>query len=141
MAVRQPAGPILSPQQLRADLRLSRERMARLLDVSAKTIERWEARDALPASARVRSQLAQLQEIVELGLTVYTPDGFTRYLATPLPTFGGRTALQTDRAGRRRPGARRPRRRLRGPRVLSQSAGETHMVSRVERVVLICAVV
>ncbi len=94
MALKQAADSTLSPRRLRADMRLSRERMARLFDVSAKTIERWEERDALPASTRVRNQLAQLQEIVELGLTVYTPDGFARYLVTPLPTFGGRSALQ-----------------------------------------------
>jgi transcriptional regulator with XRE-family HTH domain len=99
MALQRPPVSVLSARQLRAGLRLSRERMARLLDVSAKTIERWEERDALPASGQVRSRLAQLREIADLGLTVYTPDGFPRYLATPLPTFGGRTALQLIEQG------------------------------------------
>ena len=99
MALRQAPDSTFSPRRLRADMRLSRERMARLFDVSAKTIERWEERDALPASARVRGQLARLQEIVALGLTVYTPDGFAQYLATPLPTFGGQTALQLIERG------------------------------------------
>jgi DNA-binding transcriptional regulator YiaG len=31
----------LRPDELRRDLNLSRERMARLVDVSAKTVERW----------------------------------------------------------------------------------------------------
>jgi hypothetical protein len=66
---------------------------------SAKTVERWEERDALPASGQVRSRLAQLRQIADLGLTVYTPDGFPRYLMTPLPTFGGRTALQLIEQG------------------------------------------
>ena len=99
MALRQAPDPTFSPRRLRADMRLSRERMARLFDVSAKTIERWEERDTLPAGTRARNLLARLQEIVDLGLTVYTPDGFARYLATPLPAFGGRTALQLIEGG------------------------------------------
>jgi transcriptional regulator with XRE-family HTH domain len=84
----------LSPRRVRAQFGLSRERMARLLDVSAKTIERWEERDALPANSGARARLAKLQEIAELGLIVYTPEGFTEFLITPLGEFGGRTALQ-----------------------------------------------
>lgn len=84
----------LRPGELRHDLRLSRERMARLVDVSAKTVERWEQQDALPANPRVRSQLAQIQAVRDLGLAVYTPDGFQRFLQTPLPLFKGRTPLQ-----------------------------------------------
>ena len=84
----------LSPSKIRHDLDLSRERMARLLDVSAKTIERWEVRDSLPSSSRVRSLLAQTQKIIDLGLSIYSVDGFHRFLQTPLSTFKGRTALQ-----------------------------------------------
>lgn len=91
--------PSLNPRQIRADLHLSRERMGRLLDVSAKTIERWEERDSLPAGARPRSYLARIQEIVALGQMVYTREGFAQFLATPLPTFGGRTALQMIEQG------------------------------------------
>ena len=84
------------PHALRPDLNLSRERVARLVDVSAKTVERWEAQDALPAraSSRVRIQLAQIQAMRDRGRTVYTPDGFQLFLRTPLPAFGGKTALQ-----------------------------------------------
>ena len=82
------------PAQLRNDLDLSRERMARLMDVSAKTIERWEHSRVLPANVRRRSRLAQIQQVVELGLTVYTSDGFHRFLRVPLAEFDGRTALQ-----------------------------------------------
>jgi DNA-binding XRE family transcriptional regulator len=92
----------LQPAELRHDLNLSRERMARLVDVSAKTIERWEGQNSLPANAktRIRSQFAQLQEMRDLGLSVYTPEGFHHFLRTPLPTFGGRTALQMIEQGR-----------------------------------------
>ena len=90
----QPAN--LRPLDLRRDLNLSRERMARLVDVSAKTVERWESRQALPAraSSRVRFQLAQIQEMRDLGLTVYTPEGFQAFLRTPLPAYDGKTPLQ-----------------------------------------------
>lgn len=91
----------LRVDELRRDLSLSRERMARLVDVSAKTVERWEDRRALPPTtgARVRTALARIQEIRDLGLTVYTPDGFRQFLVTPLPAFGHRTPLQLIEQG------------------------------------------
>jgi len=92
--------PILDSLQIRSQLRVSRERMARLMDVSAKTIQRWEERDALPASAELRERLARLQEIAELGTTVYTADGFAQFLITPLPAFGGLSAIQMIEQGR-----------------------------------------
>ncbi|MCA9864591.1 MAG: hypothetical protein R2853_05330 [Thermomicrobiales bacterium] len=93
---------VLKPGELRRDLSLSRERMARLVDVSAKTIERWEHQQGLPsgASLRVRQQLAQIQEIRDLGLIVYTPEGFQMFLTTPFPEFEGKTALQMIEQGR-----------------------------------------
>ena len=91
----------LRPLDLRRDLNLSRERMARLVDVSAKTVERWESQQALPAraSTRVRFQLAQIQAMRDLGLSVYSPEGFQEFLRTPLPTFAGKTALQMIEQG------------------------------------------
>jgi transcriptional regulator with XRE-family HTH domain len=85
--------------RIRSQLRLSRERMARLMDVSAKTIQRWEEGGALPGSADLRERLARLQAIVDLGTVVYTPEGFVQFLITPLPSFGGRTALQMIEQG------------------------------------------
>jgi DNA-binding XRE family transcriptional regulator len=90
---------VIDPPVLRAALGLSRERMARLLDVSWKTIERMEAQDRLPASSMAAARLAQIQQIVELGQTVYTPEGFAHFVSTPLPTFGGLTALQMIERG------------------------------------------
>lgn len=92
------------PGELRRDLHLSRERMARLVDVSAKTFERWEQQQALPArtSTRIRTQLAQIQSVRDLGMCIYTPEGFQEFLRTPLPTLAGRTPLQMieqDEAG------------------------------------------
>jgi DNA-binding XRE family transcriptional regulator len=92
-----------SPQlgELRHDLSLSRERMARLASVSSKTIERWEERAALPetVSAQTRILFSQLQEMRDLGLTVYSAEGFRAFLRAPLPEFDGRTALQMIEQG------------------------------------------
>lgn len=79
---------------IRSDMNLSRERMARVLKVSAKTIERWEEDQAMPHDAAKRTQLAHLAQIAELGLTVYTPEGFIAFLTTPMPVFEQRTAMQ-----------------------------------------------
>lgn len=73
--------------------------MARLLDVSTRTIERWEDRTELPAGSVSRSHLAKLQEIVDLGLIVYGSDIFRKYVSLPMPVFGGRTALQLIERG------------------------------------------
>ena len=93
------APPIVSARRLRAALGISRERMARLLDVTAKTVARLEERDRLPASAAVATRLAQIQEIVDLGLIVFTPDGFARFMSTPFPAFRSLTALQLIERG------------------------------------------
>lgn len=79
---------------IRANMNLSRERMARVMRVSYKTIERWEEARTMPRDDAKRTQLAHLAQIVELGQTVYTPEGFRAFLTTPLPVFGQRTALQ-----------------------------------------------
>ena len=81
-------------RHVREQLGLSRERLARLLDVSAKTIERWEERDTLPSSFLVRQRLTQLQEIADLGRLVYSAEAFALFLTSPLAEFDGQTALQ-----------------------------------------------
>src|SRR3954452_2116207 len=92
----------LRPDELRRDLSLSRERMARLVDVSAKTVERWEHQRSLSTrtSSRIWAQLAQIQQVRDLGLCVYTPEGFRQFLQTPLPAFNGRTPLQMIEQGK-----------------------------------------
>ena len=37
---------------------------------------------------------ADIQEMLDLGLSVYAPEGFEQFLRTPLPPFGSRTPLQ-----------------------------------------------
>jgi transcriptional regulator with XRE-family HTH domain len=92
-------GSELPPRALREALGVSPEQMARLLDVSAKSVERWERDGKLPARTAVRQRLAQLQEIVELGLTVLKAEGLLMALHTPAPIFDGCTGLQLIERG------------------------------------------
>ncbi len=85
--------------RIRSDLDLSRERMARLFDVSAKTIERWEARRALPRNHAARKLLSELREMVDLGRIIYGKEGFHRFLALPIPSAGQATPLQLIERG------------------------------------------
>lgn len=81
-------------RHIRSALGISRERMARLLDLTAKTVTRLEKRDRLPTRSTAVTRLAKVQEIVDLGLVVVTPEGFARFMSTPFPAFHGLTALQ-----------------------------------------------
>jgi DNA-binding XRE family transcriptional regulator len=90
---------VLNPRELRLALALSRERMARIFDVSAKTIELWESQNSLPSGTQAAEVFSQLQEIVELGRQVYTAEGLRRFLTTPMPVFSGRTALKLFERG------------------------------------------
>lgn len=86
--------PAVNIRRIRVALGISRERMARLLDLTAKTVMRLEEQDRLPTSSANLTRLAKIQEIVDLGLVVFTPEGFTRFMSTPFPAFRGLTALQ-----------------------------------------------
>lgn len=79
---------------LRAAFGISRDRMSRLLQVTPKTVERLEEAGRLPSNPLAATRLARIHEIVDLGLLVYTADGFRQFMATPLPVFGGLSALQ-----------------------------------------------
>lgn len=92
------AAPI-QPRDLREAFRLSRERLARLIGVTAKTVERWEAKPTRPARDETRLRMAQLRQIAELGATVYTRERLGDFLEAPLAEFGGLTALQLIERG------------------------------------------
>lgn len=89
----------VQPRDLRDAFRLSRERLARLVGVSAKTIERWEARPTQPARDETRARVAQLREIAELGGAVYTAERLGDFMSAPLTEFGGLTPLQLIERG------------------------------------------
>lgn len=83
----------LDPLSIRTELAISQERLSTLLKVSSKTINRWEKEKRQPRDRDVLWRLAKLKEIIDLGLKVYTPEGFKEFMTTPLPVFGGKAAF------------------------------------------------
>ena len=86
-----PSTPLLHLQ--RNTLPISHEQVARLLKVSSRTVARWEKSNSGPERQEQRERLARLQEIIELGTKVYTPEGLRDFFSTPLPEFGNKTAF------------------------------------------------
>lgn len=91
---------VINPLVLREQLDLSREKMARIFDVSAKTVERWEKEAELPPRPAVQARASKMRELVDLGLAVYTPEGFAEFMHTPLREFGHLTPLKLLEFGR-----------------------------------------
>jgi DNA-binding XRE family transcriptional regulator len=91
--------PTIHPRKVRQSLGISRDRMGRLLEVTSKTVARIEDKERLPAQPAVATRLARLTELADLGLLVYSPEGFARFMATPQPVFGGFTALHLIERG------------------------------------------
>lgn len=89
----------LSVAELRETLGISRERMGRLLDVSARTIQRWEDQNQLPANRWVRDVLVELDRVVSLGKEVFTPEGLQIVMTRPQPVFKNRSGLDLIEAG------------------------------------------
>lgn len=89
----------ISVAAIRHDLGVSRERMARLLDVSSRTIARWEDHQQLPSNRWVLQVLIQVSNIVELGHESLTPDGFRTLMTTPQPVFGHRSGVELIERG------------------------------------------
>jgi transcriptional regulator with XRE-family HTH domain len=89
----------IQPRDLRDAFRLSRERLARLIGVSAKTVERWEARPTRPARDETRARMAQLREIADLGAAVYTRERLADFMTASMAEFGGLTPMQLIERG------------------------------------------
>lgn len=75
---------------LRADLGLSQESFSRALDVSARSVERWEAKGTTTADADTGRRVALLSEILRLAREVYGNDVLL-FLSTPRRSLGQRT--------------------------------------------------
>jgi predicted transcriptional regulator len=86
--------PTIDLMKIRTDMGLSREKMARIVDVSSKTIERWEKGETQPTSRRIQRLYAQLEEMTQLGLIVYTAEGFKWLMTQRVPVFDDRSPLQ-----------------------------------------------
>ncbi len=101
----QPGKTTLAPRRplsiaaIRKDLGISRECMARLLDVSSRSIQRWEENNQLPSNRWVLRVLNDIGLIVELGSLVFTPEGFRMVMTTPQPGFNNRSGLEAIEAG------------------------------------------
>jgi transcriptional regulator with XRE-family HTH domain len=74
---------------LRSALGFSRESIARVLDVSTRTVERWEG-GTNTDNAEVMRRLDELSEVVRLGQEIYGDD-LARFMATPRQSLGNRT--------------------------------------------------
>jgi uncharacterized protein (DUF2384 family) len=85
--------------RVRRALGVSRERMARALDVSAKTVERWEAPGSAGPDPDAQVVLARLAEVVDLAAIVYGSGGMATFLTTPQRRFGDRTPLRLIETG------------------------------------------
>ena len=79
--------PRLDPAQIRQKLSLSQEKLSSILKVSSKTINRAEKQHLPLKDADAQARLAKLDEIVTLGLMVYTVDGLKEFLTMPLAVF------------------------------------------------------
>jgi len=89
----------VSVARIRNGLGISRERLGRVLDVSARTIQRWEEHDQLPTNKWILQVLIQLHDILNLALTVYQPRGVHLIMTTPQPGFDGKSGLDLVEAG------------------------------------------
>ena len=78
---------------LRSALGFSRESIARVLDVSTRTVERWEG-GANTENAHALLRLDELNEIVRLGEEIYGDD-LARFMSTPRQSLGNRTPAAT----------------------------------------------
>jgi transcriptional regulator with XRE-family HTH domain len=99
MPVVKDSDPLLNPLEIRRGLAISQEHMSHLLRVSVKTISRWEKDHGQPRTPEHRLRLVILEEIRDLGRSVYTPEGLKAFLATPLPVFHGRTGFDLIQLG------------------------------------------
>ena len=71
-------------------LGLSRELLSRALDVSTRSIERWELRGSGAVSADTQRRLATVSEIADLAREVYG-ENVPSFMTTPRRSLGMRT--------------------------------------------------
>lgn len=79
---------------IRETLTLSAESMAKMLQVSTRTVCRWEEEKRAPRNPLQVLRLHRIKEIFDLGSQVYTPEGMREFLFKPQPVFNGKTAFQ-----------------------------------------------
>lgn len=82
---------------LRERLGISQEMLARVLDVSSRSVERWEA-GASPTDQRVLRLIDRIDEIATLGGEIYGT-GLATYMRMPRRALGGRSPAAALAAG------------------------------------------
>jgi DNA-binding transcriptional regulator YiaG len=83
-----------SIRKIRERLSLSMESLGKMLQVSSKTIGRWEETNHGPKSPNQILSVHKLKEIVDLGCQIYTEEGLHEFLFEPQHVFNGHTAYQ-----------------------------------------------
>ncbi|GEM_PF-2532719 len=79
---------------IRKRLALSTERLGVMLQVSSRTVIRWEEARHKPTTQNHIIAINKLKEIIDLGCAVYTPEGLQEFIFKPQPVFDGHTAFQ-----------------------------------------------
>ena len=92
-------GNAITIAEIRHELGISRERMARLLDVSSRTVARWEEQGQLPSNRWVRQALLQISAIIDVARESLTEVGLHAIMTTPQPVFGNRSGLEMIEQG------------------------------------------
>lgn len=87
------ADPQEEVRKLRRGLGLTQEELARLLNVSARTISRWERGASFPHPL-AREKIRRWQRILERAQEVLKASAVPRWFHTPLPALGGRTPFE-----------------------------------------------
>lgn len=83
---------VTSPEirTIRTGLGLSQELFSRVLDVSARSVERWEAKTSITLDAETTRRLTVTREILALAAEVYGAD-VAAFMATPRRSLEMRT--------------------------------------------------
>lgn len=79
---------------IRKRLALSTERLGVMLQVSSRTVIRWEEARHKPAAQTHIIAINKLKDIIDLGCAIYTPEGLQEFIFKPQPVFDGHTAFQ-----------------------------------------------
>ena len=92
--------PSLQLNYILVNFPLSREKLAQLIGVSPRTLNRWVKSGTGPERREHITRLSKLHEILDLGIKVYTTQGLRDFFKTPLPEFDHQTAFDILSIGR-----------------------------------------
>ena len=78
-------------ESIQAALRLSQDALARMLDLSVRTIVRWEGGEGPPSLERERLEL--ISEVVEIAKDIMKPEDLPIWFSSPKEAFSDRRPL------------------------------------------------